>query len=52
MGPRNRWLFVRLKTDDSKTNNVKNYIHLLEEGENVAFLYNFTNSIYSCNVSI
>ncbi|CAH1400392.1 unnamed protein product, partial [Nezara viridula] len=52
MGPRNRWLFVRLKTDDYKTNNVKNYIHLLEEGENVAFLYNFTNSQYSCNYSL
>nr|WVD93703.1 ionotropic receptor 93a [Graphosoma rubrolineatum] len=52
MDPRNRWLFIRLKTDDSKANNVKNYIHLLEEGENVAFLYNVTNSKYPCKYSL
>uniref|UniRef100_T1HWR6 Uncharacterized protein n=1 Tax=Rhodnius prolixus TaxID=13249 RepID=T1HWR6_RHOPR len=46
--PTSKWLFIGMKTDFSNHNNINKFIHIVGDGENVAFIYNSTDDTGLC----
>lgn len=49
--PDNEWLFIITDSVVRNATNITNFVDLLLEGSNVAFIYNATDSDTYCNVT-
>lgn len=47
--PDSQWLYLITDTGTHSSINITSFVHLLDEGENIAFMYNITNEVF-CQV--
>ncbi|XP_024083704.1 ionotropic receptor 93a isoform X2 [Cimex lectularius] len=50
--PTTQWLFINSRRFRTKANNISNYIQLVEEGENLAFMFNTSKIDQNCNFGL